>query len=142
MLKSTRNASSRAQNREQTFHLLNTTKPTPGCWGHPDPQRNQPLGSVNATASAFQLGKPPGGRKSVAAGRKSAAAHRSKERGEQNPAAQWLARDQLGSSDLLFTLQEELEAVENIRVSLRLAREPCFMGCIRLAPGDGYLCPC
>jgi len=66
----------------------------------------------------------------------------SKEGGEQNPAAPWLAEDQLSSSDLLFVLQEELEAVENIGVSPRLAREPCFMGCIQLAPGDGYLCCC
>lgn len=51
----------------------------------------------------------------MAAGRKSAAACRSEEGGEQTLAAQWLARDQLGSSDLLFALREELEATEDVR---------------------------
>lgn len=96
-------------------------KPLLAVGGHPDPQRDQPLGSANATATASRLGKPVGGEKS-------AAAHRWEEGGEQTPAAQWLAGDQLSSSDLLFALQEELEAVEDIRVSLRLAREPRFMG--------------
>lgn len=106
------------------------------------PEESNPWGAANATAAASRLGKPAGGRRSAAAGRKSVAARRLEEGGERTPAARWLAGDQLGSSDLLFTLQEELEAVENIGVSPSLAREPCCRGCIRLAPADRRWCPC
>lgn len=109
MTRVTKNASSRAQNREQIFHLgFNTAKTSPDYCICPDPQRDQPLGSANADATASPIRKTTGERKSEAV-------RRSEEGGEQTPAAQWLARDQLGSSDLLFALREELEAVEDVR---------------------------
>lgn len=52
---------------------------------------------------------------------------------EQTPAVQW----QLGSSDLLFTLLEELGEHQGLP-------EPgmSIMGCAQPAPGDGCCCPC
>lgn len=51
---------------------------------------------------------------------------------EQTPAVQWLAGQQLGSSDLLFTLLEELGEHQDLP-------EPgmSIMGCAQPAPGDG-----
>lgn len=134
-------AEHKTENKLSTQHLT-LLNPLLAVGDLPIPREINPWGAANATAAASRLGKPAGGRKSAAAGRKSVAARRSEEGGGRTPAARWLAGDQLGSSDLLFTLQEELEAVENIGVSLSLAREPCFMGCIRLAPADGHSCPC
>lgn len=94
---------------------FNTAKTSPDYCICPDPQRDQSLRSANADVTASQIRKTGGGRKSAATGRKSAAACRSEEGGEQTLAAQWLARDQLGSSDLLFALREELEATEDVR---------------------------
>lgn len=127
-------ASSRARNREQTFHSApDTAKPTPGCWGPPDPQRDQPLGGCKRNGGCIPAWKTSGREEECSSWEEERSGRRSEEGGGRTPAAQWLAGDQLGSSDLLFTLQEELEAVENIGVSLSLAREPCFMGACALA---------
>lgn len=55
------------------------------------PREINPWGAANATAAASRLGKPAGGRKSAATGRKSvAAADRRKEEGELPLRGGWL----------------------------------------------------
>lgn len=99
----TPSAGSREQNRLKTFHSgLNSTETTPVCWGHPDPQRDQTLG----------LGKAPGGRKSGAGGRKSAA-----DRSKLPLCSAWLGT----SPAAVIYYLHYWRSWENVRVSLSLA---------------------